>query len=186
MLFDAYKDRELIWLTTVGAATGSGKYGFRGDFVVKLGALNEAAKKRNPPEAMIREAVMLESDGKLVMVVGNLADVQELPIFIERFAADLDPACRPVFFIDNLKESAVVEVDGRPYALITFSSGMIWNELLELCFLEKSDLKGQDGPEKIETVYEALKGYKPSFAPASLDKVIADRTESKRQAWGAV
>lgn len=186
MLFDGYKEKELIWLTTVGAATSSGKYAFRGDFVVKLGALNEAAKKRNPPEAMIKEAVMLAEGDKLVMVVGNLADVQELPIFIERFGADLAEGCRPVFFIDNLKDSAIVEVEGRPYTLISFSSGMIWNELLDLCYLEKSDLKGQSPEDKIETAYGALKDYKPKFAASTVEQVVADRTAAKREAWGAI
>ena len=186
MLFDTYQNEERIWLTTIGAKTSSGKYAFRGDLIVKQGTMNEAAKKRNPPEAIIKEGVILADDDKLLMVVGNFASVTELPDFIERFTPDLAGECRPVFYVDNLKENAVVEIDGRPYTLISFSSGMIWNEVLDLCYIEKADLKGQKTEDKVETVYEALKSFKPKFAQATLEEVIANRTENKREAWGAV
>lgn len=186
MLFDTYKEKEMIWLTTIGATTTSGKYGFRGDLIVKHGSMNEAANKRNPPEAIIKEGVILADDDKLLMVVGNLSDVLELPEFIERFTPELADDCRPVFYIDNLKESCVIDVDGRTYTLISFASGMIWNELLDLCYLEKSDLKGQKPEDKIVTVYEALKSYKPKFPQSTLEDVIANRTDNKREVWGAV
>lgn len=186
MIFDTYKNDERIWLTTAAGPTPSGRFAFRGDFVIKHGAMNEAAKKRNPPEAMIKEAVMLFDDEKILMVAGNLADVRELAVFIERFAADLADGCRPIFYIDNLKDSAVIEVDGHTYALISFNSGMIWNELLDICYLEKSDLKGQSTEEKVETVYGALGNFKPKFAQGTLDGVIETRTGARREAWGAI
>ena len=186
MLLDTYKAQDLIWLTTVNAKTKTGQYAFRGDLVVKEGEMNEAAGKRNPPIAMIKEAVILASAEKLLMVVGNFADVNELPEFVARFTTDLADDCKPVFYIDNIKEGMVVDVDGRPYTLIPIISGMIWNELLDLCYLEKSDLKGQSTEDKVVTAYKALKDFKPKYKTVSLDEALAARTSSKREAWGAV
>jgi monothiol glutaredoxin len=47
---------------------------------------------------------------------------------VSRFTPDLAADCKPVFFIDNLKESVVVDVDGRQYTLIPLPSGMVWDE----------------------------------------------------------
>lgn len=186
MLFDRYKEEELVWLNTMAGETSQGNFAFRGDLIVTPGALNEAAKKRNPPEAIIKEAVMLFKDDKIAMVVGNFADVFELPQFAEKFGADLADDCKPVFFVDNLKDSALLEIGGRQYTLITFRSGVIWNELLDLVYLEKSDLKSQKSEDKIETVYEAFQSYKPKYATSTLDDVLANRTDAKREAWGAI
>lgn len=186
MLLDTYKAQDLIWLTTVNAKTSSGTYAFRGDMVVKEGEMNESAGKRNPPIAMIKEAVMLATDDKLLMVVGNFADVVELGEFVTRFTPDLADECKPVFYVDNIKDGMVADVDGRSYTLIPIHSGMVWNELLDLCYLEKSDLKGQSTEDKVVTAYEALKDFKPKYATVSLEAALASGTGSKREAWGAV
>ena len=186
VLLDTYKTQELMWLTTIHAKTKSGQYAFRGDLIVKLGEFNEVANKRNPPEAVIKEAVILTDDTRLLMVVGNFSDILELPEFISRFTPDLATDCKPLFFIDNLKESVVVTVDRRQYTLIPLPSGMVWNELLDLCYLDKHDLKGQSTEDKVVTVYKALKSYQPKFKAATLDEVIANRTDTKREVWGAV
>ncbi|OQX11437.1 MAG: hypothetical protein BWK73_17635 [Thiothrix lacustris] len=132
MLLDTYKANELIWITTINGKTKNGLNAFRGDLIVKLGEFNEVANKRNPPEAAIKEAVILADDTSLLMVVGNFSDILELPQFISHFTADLAADCKPILFIDNLKESVVVDVDGRPYTLISLPAGMIWSQCVEI------------------------------------------------------
>lgn len=186
MLLDTYKAQELMWLITINGKTKNGLNAFRGDLIVKLGEFNEVANKRNPPEAVIKEAVILADDTSLLMVVGNFSSILELPAFISRFTAELAAECKPIFFIDNLKENVVLDVDGRQYTLISLPAGMIWNELLDLCYLDKHDLKGQSTEDKVVTVYNALKSYKPKFKASTLDEAIANRTSVKREVWGAV
>lgn len=186
MLLDTYKANELMWLITINAKTKTGQYAFRGDLIVKLGEFNEVANKRNPPEAVIKEAVILADDTSLLMVVGNFSNILELPEFISRFTPDLAADCKPLFYVDNLKESVVVDVDGQQYTLIPLPSGMVWNELLDLCYLDKHDLKGQSTEDKVVTVYKALQGYQPKFKTITLDEAIATRTDVKREIWGAV
>jgi len=88
--------------------------------------------------------------------------------------------------IIKLTENVVVDVDGRQYTLISLPAGMIWNELLDLCFLDKHDLKGQSTEDKVVTVYNSLKTYQPKFKASTLDEAIANRNSVKRQVWGAV
>jgi hypothetical protein len=186
MLLDTYKTQELMWLITINGKTKNGLNAFRGDLIVKLGEFNEVANKRNPPEAVIKEAVILADDTSLLMVIGNFSDILELPEFIARFTPDLAAECKPLFFVDNLKESVVVDVDGRQYTLIPLPSGMVWNEVLDLCYLDKHDLKEQSTEDKVVTVYNAMKSYQPKFKTSTLDEAIANRTGVKREVWGAV
>jgi hypothetical protein len=70
--------------------------------------------------------------------------------------------------------------------LIRYGEGLVWNELMELFYVEKSDLKGQSAEDKVATVYEASKGQQPKAPIKTLDEVIATKTDAVREAWGAV
>ncbi len=187
MLLDTYKERGLMWLTTLmGATSEKGLYAFRGDLVAKEGEYNEAAKKSNPPIALVKQACILADDDKIRFIGGNFADVDELPHFVERFGGDLADNCLAIFYIDNLADNCQVELEGQNYVLITTTQGMIWNELLDECYLEKSDLKGQSAEDKMLTVVDAFKDYKPKYPASTYDDALASRTDVVREAWGAV
>jgi hypothetical protein len=185
MLLDTYQADERFWITTFCGATSDGAQAFRGDFVVKAGEMNEAAGKRNPPVALLRQAVIL-ADDSIKMIAGSFASVDELPELIEGFGAAMAPDCTAVLFIDNLASDAVIEQEGQRYVLIKHVEGIVWNELMELFYVEKSDLKGQSAEDKVATVFEASKDYQPKAPMQTLDEVIASKTDEVREAWGAV
>jgi hypothetical protein len=186
MLLDTYQADERFWITTFFGATGEGLQAFRGDFVITPGELNVAAGKRNPPEVLLRQAVMLAGADSLKLIAGNLARVDALPELIAGFGPDMGPDSVVALFIDNLGADAVVEQDGRRYVLIQHGEGIVWNELMELFYVEKSDLKGQSAEDKVATVHQAGQGYEPKAPVQTLDEVIAAKTDVVREAWGAV
>ncbi|EXJ16317.1 hypothetical protein [Imhoffiella purpurea] len=187
MLLDTYQEQERFWLKNLfGATSNPGMQAFRGEFVVLEGELKAAAGKRTPPRALIKQAVLLANADKLLMVAGSFESVDELPEFISRFKGDLDPECVPVFYIDNLAESCQIEVEGNRYVLIQYRDGVVWNELSESYYIDKHDLKGLSGEDKVVTLFEAGKSYKPNFPVKTLDEVLATKTDAKREAWGAV
>ncbi|NEX20235.1 hypothetical protein G3480_07895 [Thiorhodococcus mannitoliphagus] len=187
MLLDNYEKEERFWLKSVlGATSTDGQYAFRGEFVVLEGELKASAGKRAPPKAMIKQAVILTEADKLRMVAGNFESVDELPEFVARFKDDLAENCVLIFYIDNLAESCQVEIEGSNYVLIEFREGMVWNELIDAFYVEKADLKGMSGEDKVAVLCEASKDYKPSFPTKTLDEVLASKTDAKREVWGAV
>lgn len=187
MLLDNYEKEERFWLKSLlGATSTDDLQAFRGDFIVLEGELKASAGKRTPPKAIIKQAVLLADAEKLHMVAGNFESVDELPEFVARFKGDLAADCVPIFYIDNLAESCQVEIEGNRYVLIQFDEGMVWNELVESFYVEKSDLKGMSGEDKVVVLYQAGKDYKPSFPSKTLDEVLAAKTDAKRQVWGAV
>lgn len=187
MLLDTYAKEERFWLISLfGTPSKPGLQTFRGDLVVLAGELKAVAGQRTPPKAAIKQAVMVGSEDKLLMVAGNFESVDELPAFVERFKGDLAADCVPLFFIDNLGESCQVEIEGHRYVLAQFRQGMVWGALTDACYLDKDDFKGLSGEDKVMVVYEASKSYQPDFPVRTLDEVLAAKTTAKREGWGAV
>lgn len=186
MLLQSYKEDQLMWLTTCHGDAGDGAESFRGDLVIIHGELKPVSGTYNLPVAQIRQAVLLEKGGKLVMVAGNLASVDELPAFVEKYQGDLADDALVMLYIDNLGDDAVVDVDGIKYSLFRFGNGMVWNELLDEAALDKGDFKGQKPEEKVVTLYDELKGYVSKAGELSMDEVLASKTEAKKEAWGAI
>lgn len=143
MLLDTYQADERFWITTFCGKTSEGLQAFRGDFVVKAGELNAAAGKHNPPETLLKQAVILAGEESIRLIAGNFASVDELPELIANFGAKMEPDCTTVLFVDNLAADAAIEQHGRRYVLILYREGLIWNELMDLFYVDKSDLKGQ-------------------------------------------
>lgn len=188
MLLDTYEQQERFWLTSTFGATSEkpGMQAFRGELVVLEGELKATAGKRGLPKALVKQAVLLADAEKLLMVAGNFESVDELPEFVSRFKGDLAPECVPVFYIDNIAESCQVDIEGNRYILIQFRQGMVWNELAEAFYVDKGDMKGMSAEDKVAVLFDAGKGFQPDYPAKSLDEVLATKTASKREAWGAV
>ncbi|NKN34178.1 hypothetical protein [Marichromatium bheemlicum] len=187
MLLDIYQQQELFWLKTLfGTPSRADLQVFRGEFVVLEGELKTTTGKRSPPKAVLKQAVLVADETRLRMVAGNFASIDELPEFVTRFHTALAADCRPLLFVDNIAESAEVEILGHPYVLIQHSDGVVWNALTERCYLDKQDLKGLSGEDKVIRVFEALADYRPGLPSHDLETLLATKTEVRRATWGAV
>ena len=76
-----------------------------------------------------------------------------------------------------------VELEGITYLLLPFKEGLVWNELLEELYIEKSELKGQSGEEKVAIAYAAASTYQSkaplvSFAEAEQNTFIVIKDAS--------
>jgi hypothetical protein len=89
-------------------------------------------------------------------------------------------------FVVNIKKPLQVDIEGINFIFIPLTQGVIWNEILDELSLEKSDFKGQSSADKIVTVYNELKSYKPKYPQVSLDEALSTTTDTVREAWGAV
>ena len=187
MLLDTYHNQERYWLITAQGATGTdGLYAFRGDLIVLAGEFDEVARKRAPPQALIKQAVVLATAEKLEFIAGNFSSIDELPAFVTHFQGDLAPGCVPVFYVDNIAASAQVQIGDHRYVLIQYDDGIVWNNMMEEFYVEKGDLKGQSSEDKVLTVARAAKGHAHKYPQQTLEQVLAGKTGNRREVWGAV
>ena len=152
MLLNTYKENELFSLTNVLGEPSAGKEAFRGDLVIELGDMHESSQTRNPPKKVLEQAVLFIDGGKISFLGGYLVDIALLGDLVEKFSSDFADDMTAVIYVFNIDAPMQVEASGVTFSIVPMTQGLVWNELLDLVYLDKSDLKGQSPEEKVETV----------------------------------
>ena len=162
MLLETYAEKGLLTVTLVnGQTSDAGVYAYRGDLVLKEGTLREGSTTdRRPPEALfIHSALIVEGD-KIKFINGLLPTLDLLPVFVEKYKDDIAADAVALVYVENISKALKVELEGITYGLLPFKQGLVWNELLEELYIEKSELKGQSAEDKVAIAYAAAKTYK--------------------------
>jgi hypothetical protein len=172
MLLETYQANGLLTVTLVNGATStSGVYAYRGDLVLKEGALREGSTTdRKPPEALLIHSALIVENDKIVFINGLLPTLSLLPVFVEKYKADIAEDCVALIYVENISKPLQVVLEGVTYKLLPYKEGLVWNEILEELYIEKSDLKGQSAEDKVMTAYDAAKTYKAKGAVVSLEE----------------
>jgi hypothetical protein len=163
MLLETYQDKGLLTVTLVnGQTSNAGVYAYRGDLVIKEGTLREGSTTdRRPPEALLVHSALIIENDKIKFINGLLPKLDLLPIFVEKYKADIAPDCIALIYVENIGKALQVELEGVVYKLMPFKQGLVWNELLEELYIEKSELKNQSAEEKVAIAYASAKSYQP-------------------------
>jgi hypothetical protein len=189
MLLESYQQKGLLTVTLVNGQTSkAGIYAYRGDLVLKEGLLREGSTTdRKPPEALfIHSALLIEND-KIKFVNGLLTDLALLPVFVAKYKDDIAADCVALIYVENIGKALIVELEGVSYQLIPYKAGLVWNELLELLYIEKSDLKGKSAEDKVAIAYAEAKSYKSKGEKVSYEIAEQNTIEViKDDAVGAV
>jgi len=175
MLLENYQNQGLLTVTLVnGQTTTAGVYAYRGDLVLKEGALREGSTTdRKPPTALfIHSALLIEGD-KIKFVNGLLPTLSLLPVFVEKYKADIAADCVALVYVENISKPLQIVLEGVNYQLLPFKEGLVWNELLEELYIEKSELKGQSAEDKVAIAYAAAKTHKAKGEVVSLAEAEA-------------
>lgn len=186
MLLDKFDSQALLWITTlVGKTSTPGVSAFRGDLVLIEGALREGSnniRDRKTPELVINQAAVLADSDKILFINGLFFELEHLRIFVEKYKDALTPNTVTLFYVEDIATPMQIIIDGITFNLMPYKEGMIWNETLELLYIEKTDLKGQSGEDKVATMYEVAKEFKIKKDPISLEEGLAKTIEVKKEA----
>ena len=176
MLLETYQDKGLLTVTLVnGQTSDAGVYAYRGDLVLKEGALREGSTTdRKPPEALFIHSALIVADDKIKFINGLLPTLDLLPVFVEKYKADIAPDATALVYVENISKALKVELEGITYGLLPFKQGLVWNELLEELYIEKSELKGQSAEDKVAIAYAAAKTYKIKAELVSYEEAEAN------------
>jgi hypothetical protein len=186
MILQKYQESDLLFNSNFLAETSTtGTMAYRGELVLVAGEQGDAKGHKKPPKEVVYGCVLL-GDDKLKMVIGWLNTVGEIADFIEKYKVDLADDCIVLMYVINAKDSALLEVDGVKITMTPMASGVPWNEALDAVGLEKGDFKGQSSADKVVTLYNEMKDYKPKFPMVSLEDAIAVSTDRVRENWGAI
>ncbi len=185
MLFDRYEEEGVFFNINFKAETSTGLTAYRGELVLIDGEVADASGRRKPPTSVLRDAILLAEGDKLKMLVGGLDAVSDLTSLTERYGADLAEDTSIFLLAPNAHAEAKIEVAAASGYLLPWEA-MVWAQLTEELRLEKSDFKGLSAADKVDTVYQELKGYSPSFPFIPMEEVLANATSAKKETHGAI
>jgi len=177
MLLADYQAKGLLTVTLVNGETSTkGVYAYRGDLVLKEGEKCESSTNpndRKPPEALLVHSAFIVENDKIVFLNGLLPKLELLPMFVEKYGADLAEGCIALLYIENIAKAMQVELAGVVYKLLPFKDGLVWNEFLEELYIEKHELKNQSAEDKVSVAYAAAKSYKAKGELVSYEQAEA-------------
>jgi len=186
MLLEKYDSLGLLWITTlVGKTTTAGLSAFRGDLVLIEGAMREGStniRDRKTPELVINQTAILADSEKFLFINGLFFKLEHLPVFVEKYQEAITPELVTLFYVENIAKPMQIVYSGVTFNLLPYKEGMIWNETLEVLYIEKADLKGLSAEDKVIAMYDAAKTYKIKVDPISLEEGLAQTIEVKKDA----
>jgi hypothetical protein len=180
------QDGLLFNVSFAEAASTAGYAGFRGRLALVEGDVADDKGNRRPPSVVMEHTVLLSKDEKLALIAGSLDKLAFLNDLVSKYKGDFAPETQAIIYVVDLMEPLQVELEGVNFALIPMVEGITWNELLDESGLDKGDLKKLSSADKVYSVWENLKGFKPKGSvvtmEAALSKTDATRTRVERGA----
>jgi hypothetical protein len=189
MLLETYQAKGLLTVTLVnGETSDAGVYAYRGDLVIKEGVLREGSTTdRKPPEALFIHSALIVQNDKIKFINGLLPTLDLLPVFVEKYQSDIAEDCIALVYVENIAKGMQVDLAGVRYQLLPFKQGLVWNELLEELYIEKSELKNQSAEDKVAIAFAAAKSFQSKAPVVSFDEAEKNTIEVvKDAAVGAI
>ena len=190
MLLNRYDERALLTNANIKEKTTTPNLdAYRGDLVLEEGEIADALGRRKPPLSVVKQVAMLAGEDKIIFISGFLEKLEYLPLFYEKYAADVADDLSAVFYVENIPTPIQAKYHGIHHVLLPMveGEGTVWNELNEELALQKTDFKGQSAADKLITVYQAVKtDYHPKYPEISFDEALGQVVEVKKELRGAV
>lgn len=149
-----------------------GRYGFRGELALRFAA--KLADEARPPELTCDQviAVAQVGDPKLPFFAGYLLSFEHLKDVAETLGDTLSAGGKYFLFCNNIDLSKKYQVPlrGAMFYVLPIDEATVYNELLELLYLEKNELKKLDTAGKTDRVADAALKFDITFDTITYDE----------------
>jgi hypothetical protein len=155
-----------------GATKHAGRIGFRGDIALKFQA--KMADEARPPEISSDQVIAAAQEGEshICFLAGFLLSFEYIKLLAEVLGDALSPKGKYFLFVDNIDISKryQVEYGGATYYVLPIDEATVYNETLQLLYLEKNELKKLDTAGKVDAIVDKAMGFKDSFPVLSYEE----------------
>ncbi len=142
-----------------------GRYGFRGELALRFSA--QLADEARPPELTCDQVMAVADTGEstLPFFTGYLLSFEHLKDVAEVLGEALTAGGKYFLFCNNIDLSKKYQVPykGAMFYVLPIDEGTVYNELLELLYLERNDLKKLDTAAKLDKIADAAAKYDVTF-----------------------
>lgn len=142
-----------------------GRFGFRGELALRFSA--KLADEARPPELTCDQVMAVATAGSthLPFFCGWLLSFESLKDVAETLGDTLSAGGKYFLFCDNIDLSNKYQVPykGAMFYVLPILENTVYNEMLELLYLEKGDLKKKDTAGKLDAVADAALKFDVTF-----------------------
>jgi hypothetical protein len=148
------------------AMTGKpGRFGFRGELALRFAP--KLADEARPPELLCAQAMAIAQVGEkhLPFFAGYLLSFEYLLDVAQVLGDTLSAEGKYFLFCNNIDLSKKYQVpyQGAMFYVLPIDESTVYNELLDLFYLEKNDLKKKDTAGKLDAVADAALKFNIRF-----------------------
>jgi hypothetical protein len=158
-----------------GPTRKAGRIGFRGDIALKFAA--KRADEARPPEISTDQVIAAAHEGEshLAFMSAFLLSFEHLQLLAEVLGDVLSPQGKYFLFCDNIDISKRYQVDygGASFYILPIDEATVYNETLELLYLEKTELKRLDTSGKVDAIADKAASFSQAFPKISFEEGLA-------------
>ncbi|ANJ66236.1 hypothetical protein A9404_01570 [Halothiobacillus diazotrophicus] len=169
------QEKRLLNPVYKGEINSKGRFGFRGEVALKFAA--SIADEARPPETMAQQVISGAEPGsdKIDFFACYLLSFGYIEDLVPVLKENLSPTGKYFLFCNNidLRKRYQVVVDGIPFHILPIDEATVYNELLELLYLERGDLKKLDTAAKIDRIMDTALTFDGKFPEISLAECLA-------------
>lgn len=159
-----------------GPTTKPGRFGFRGDLALKL-ASSTAGEKR-PPEVKTEQVLMTTEGDRITFFACFVDSLGHLGLIADVLGEYIDSKGKYFVFAGNVDLLKKYDVDlaCMHYLALPLDEATVYNEMLDLLYLEKGDLKRKDPGAKLDAIADAAIAFKAGtmFKPVSFEEAVKE------------
>jgi hypothetical protein len=148
-----------------GPTKKPGRIGFRGDIALKFQV--KKADEARPPEISSDQIIAVGEVGLpyIPFLTGFLLSFEYLSLLSEVLGDALSPNGKYFLYVDNIDISKKYMVDygGATFYILPIDEATVYNEILQLLYLEKNDLKKLDTAGKTDAIADKAATFNDSF-----------------------
>jgi hypothetical protein len=142
-----------------------GRFGFRGDIALKFQA--KMADEARPPETSSDQVIAVAHAGEstIPFLAGFLLSFEYLAMLADVLGDALSPTGKYFLFVDNIDISKKYQCEygGATFYVLPIDESTVYNELLQLLYIEKNELKKMDTAGKTDAVADKAASFNETF-----------------------
>jgi hypothetical protein len=155
-----------------GATSKPGRFGFRGEIAL---AFQEAmADEKRPPAIKLDQVMMVASAGEptIPFLAGFAPSLAHLQLLCELVGDKLSPMGKYFFFAGNLdiSEKYQIPYGGATFWVMPLDEATVYNELLDMFRMAKSDLKKLDTAGKLDAIADKAAFFSEKWKEISFEE----------------
>lgn len=168
-------EKRLLSPVHKGPAGKPGRFGFRGEIALKFA--QQLADEARPPEVKIDQVMTVGDAGAVTLpfFAGVVASLGHLELLCDVLGEKIDERGRYFLFATNLDIASKYRIPygGATWYVLPLDEATVYNELLELFNIDKSDLKKLDTGAKLAAVADAAASFEAAWPELSFAQGLA-------------